>query len=62
MNERTFLELVSNDETAQRRLSAAAFAAFESVAADEELTTDEISQDQIRELADGFVERGLNDE
>lgn len=61
MNNARFIELVADDEVAVQRLKAKAHAVFEDVARSESVSTDEMSEEEIKSVADGFVERGLNE-
>lgn len=57
MNERTFLQQLGRDE--RTRLENLVYDCMIDYARDEEITEDEIPTWRIKELAEGFVERGL---
>jgi hypothetical protein len=61
MNNARFIELVASSDVAVQRLKANAHAVFEGVARDEEIPVDELSDEELEAIADGFVERGLNE-
>jgi len=61
MNERTFLKQIASDERTRTRIEAEIEAIFSDYARTEEIPLNELSDTQIRQLANGFVERGFNE-
>jgi hypothetical protein len=62
MNERTFLDHVADDHDTVVEIEAHIYAALCGYCKREEIPSNEVSDEQLRELANGIVERGLSQE
>lgn len=61
MNERKFLKDIAESDRTRTRLEAEIEAIFVDYARSEEIPLNELSDTQIRQLANGFVARGFDE-
>jgi hypothetical protein len=61
MNERTFLKKAAEDDTTRTRLKAEVSATLADFARSEGIRIDQMSDEEIRDLATGFVRRGFGE-